>query len=83
MALTRPLGRAPASATSVRQAGIDYDATVFNWMDRYVRGLDQAPVGAPVRYFVMGRNEWRDAEAWPPSATATTYYLRTLGGIGS
>jgi len=58
-----------------QQAGIDYDATVLDWMDRYVRGLDQAPAVAPVRYFVMGRNEWRDAQAWPPSATATTYYL--------
>ncbi|MEP6917882.1 MAG: CocE/NonD family hydrolase [Acidobacteriota bacterium] len=59
-----------------QRAGMDYDATVLTWMDRYVRGLDQAPAGAPVRYFVMGRNEWRGAEAWPPSATATTYYLR-------
>ena len=59
-----------------QQAGIDYDATVLDWMDRYVRGLDQAPAVAPVRYFVMGRNEWRGAQAWPPSATATTYYLR-------
>jgi putative CocE/NonD family hydrolase len=59
-----------------QHAGIDYDATVLNWMDRYVRGLDQAPAVAPVRYFVMGRNEWKSAEAWPPAATATTYYLR-------
>ena len=57
------------------QAGIDYDATVLDWMDRYVRGLDPGTAGAPVRYFVMGRNQWRDAEAWPPSATPTTYYL--------
>jgi putative CocE/NonD family hydrolase len=58
------------------QAGIDYDATVLNWMDRYVRGLDHTPAGAPVRYFVMGRNEWRNAEAWPPAAVTTTYYLK-------
>jgi uncharacterized protein len=59
-----------------QRAGIDYDATVLDWMDRYVRGLDRAPAVAPVRYFVMGRNEWRGAETWPPAATATTYYLR-------
>ena len=63
-----------------QHAGIDYDATVLDWMDRYVRGLDQAPAAAPVRYFVMGRNEWRGAETWPPSATPTMYYLRRPDG---
>ena len=28
-----------------------------------------------VRYFVMGRNEWRDADAWPPPSTRKSYYL--------
>lgn len=34
------------------------------FFDRYVRGGDaQLPA---IRYFVMGRNEWRTAEEWPP-----------------
>lgn len=56
---------------------IDYDAVVLNWMDRYVRnlanGVDRL---APVRYFVMGANEWREAAEWPlPQAEVTSLYL--------
>ncbi len=32
--------------------------------------------GAPVRYFVMGANEWREADQWPPpKAKSTPLYL--------
>lgn len=48
------------------QSSIDYDAVVLDWMDRYVRdidnGIDQRP---PVRVFVMGADRWRDATEWP------------------
>ena len=29
----------------------------------------------PVRYFVMGDDQWREADAWPPAAKAASYYL--------
>jgi hypothetical protein len=29
----------------------------------------------PVRYFVMGDNQWHDADSWPPPANTTSYYL--------
>jgi len=49
---------------------IDYDALVLDWMDRYVRGLNNGvDRRKPVRYFVMGTNEWRDVDAWPPPGT--------------
>jgi len=57
-------------------AVIDYDETVLRWMDHYLRGIANGiDKEKPVRYFVMGRNEWRDAEAWPPPAERTIYYL--------
>lgn len=32
--------------------------------------------GAPVRYFVMGANDWREADQWPlPDARSTPFYL--------
>ncbi|MGO9847252.1 MAG: CocE/NonD family hydrolase [Methylocella sp.] len=59
-----------------RSAAIDYDEVVLRWMDHYLRGIDNGvDREKPVRYFVMGSNEWRDAEAWPPAATATAFYL--------
>jgi uncharacterized protein len=57
-------------------AAIDYDEIVLRWMDHYLRGIDNGvDREKPVRYFVMGSNEWRDAPAWPPAATATPFYL--------
>ena len=29
----------------------------------------------PVRYFVMGNNQWREADTWPPASTPASYYL--------
>jgi uncharacterized protein len=60
-------------------AAIDYDELILRWMDRYVRdiqnGIDREK---PVRLFVMGKNIWRDEDAWPLAhATAQTYYLRS------
>src|ERR1051325_5628940 len=57
-------------------AAIDYDETVLRWMDHYLRSKDNG-VGKEkaVRYFVMGRNEWRGADAWPPPSTRKSYYL--------
>jgi len=38
-----------------QSATIDYDDVVLNWMDHYLRGLDNGVESAkPVRYFVMG-----------------------------
>jgi uncharacterized protein len=57
-------------------AAIDYDEVVLRWMDRYLRGsATGGEKEKPVRYFVMGENLWREANAWPPASTATSYYL--------
>jgi putative CocE/NonD family hydrolase len=57
-------------------AAIDYDEVVLRWMDRYVKGLDNGvDREKPVRYFVMGRDEWREAETWPPAATRVAFRL--------
>jgi putative CocE/NonD family hydrolase len=57
-------------------AAIDYDEVILRWMDHYLRGMDNG-VGRqnPVRYFVMGENQWREAAIWPPPAKAASYYL--------
>jgi putative CocE/NonD family hydrolase len=60
-------------------AAIDYDELILRWMDRYVRGIENGvDREKPVRLFVMGKNSWRDEDAWPLSrATAQAYYLRS------
>lgn len=58
-------------------AVLDYDSTVLDWMDHYLRGIDNGvEKQAPVRLYVMGDNVWRDEQAWPLArARSTHYYL--------
>jgi uncharacterized protein len=58
-------------------APIDYDELILRWMDHYLRNMDNGVEWEkPVRIFVMGRNEWRDEEAWPlKRAKASSFYL--------
>ena len=57
-------------------AAIDYDEVVLRWMDHYLRGVGNGiEKENPVRYFVMGDDQWRQADAWPPAAKAASYYL--------
>src|SRR5262245_25573059 len=62
-------------------AGIDYDALVLDFHDHYLRGLfNRFRQEPPVRYFVMGANEWREASTWPPPARRVeTLYLGSAG----
>jgi putative CocE/NonD family hydrolase len=57
-------------------AKIDYDNTVLDWMDHYLRGIDNGvDRKSPVRYYVMGADTWRDSQVWPPRSTPTNFYL--------
>ena len=58
------------------EAALDYDRLVLDWMDRHLKGVDSVSTGAPVRVFVMGSNQWREADRWPfPGTRADTMYL--------
>jgi uncharacterized protein len=62
-------------------AAIDYDDVVLRWMDHYLRGIhNSVEREEPVHYYVMGINEWRGAQAWPPAATPTAFYLSPDAG---
>lgn len=53
---------------------IDLDAYVLAFLDEHVRGITPEPRPAPVRIFVMGAGEWRDAQAWPPAGAASVVF---------
>ncbi len=59
------------------EAGIDYDAEILRFMDRYVRGLGNGVERGPrIRVFVMGENVWRTADRWPlPGTERVSFYL--------
>ena len=57
------------------------DGIELAWFDHHVRG-EAPPELPPYRIFVMGRNEWRDEEAWPlPDTRFTPCYLREGGAL--
>ena len=57
-------------------AAIDYDEVILRWMDQYLKGIDNGvDREKAVRYFVMGRNQWREADQWPPAAREMSTFL--------
>lgn len=53
------------------------------FLAEHLRGEKSASTPA-VHYFVMGANEWRDSESWPPpEATESTLYLHSGGNANS
>jgi uncharacterized protein len=64
-------------------AALDYDATVLGWVDRHLKSGSSGPAKPPVRIFVMGANQWREANGWPlPGIQAETLYLEGKRGGG-
>jgi len=58
---------------------IDLDELEDRWLDHRMLGKP-LPDLPPVRYFLQGRNEWRDAEAWPLPDTRFTFFHLDSGG---
>ncbi|MBA2595631.1 MAG: CocE/NonD family hydrolase [Chloroflexia bacterium] len=77
-------GRAIEGALDLgSQASIDLPAVWLAWFDRWLRGVasDAMP---PVRYFAMGVNARRYADAWPPSdASEQAFYLAADGSLSA
>jgi putative CocE/NonD family hydrolase len=63
-------------------AELDLPALERRWLSAVLSG--RQPDSAPVRIFVMGRNEWRDEQEWPLARTVVTpYYLASGGGANT
>jgi putative CocE/NonD family hydrolase len=60
---------------------IDLAALEQRWFDRWLRdmrnGVDEEP---PVKVFIMGANQWREAASWPlPGTSFEPWYLHSGG----
>ena len=60
---------------------IDLYELWLGWMDRWLKGIENGiEEEPPLKLFVMGRNQWREAEKWPlPETRWTPYYLHSEG----
>lgn len=63
------------------EAARNVNPTVGRWMDYWLKGVDNGILKEPtVEVFVMGRNQWREAGAWPlPGVQYTPYYFHSRG----
>jgi uncharacterized protein len=54
-----------------------YHDEILRWYDHWLKGVDNGIMEEPpVRYWLMGANEWRTAEDWPvPETQWVKYYL--------
>ena len=59
------------------EAIIDYDKVVLDFLDHYVRGIDNGVAKQkPVKIFLMAEDRWIEADTWPlKSAVDTPLYL--------
>jgi putative CocE/NonD family hydrolase len=66
-------------------AVLDMNRTIVRWSDWALKGVqNDFATGAPVRIFVMGKNEWRDEQEFPLSRTRyTRFYLSAAQGANS
>jgi putative CocE/NonD family hydrolase len=66
-------------------ARFDYVGLIQKWFDRFVKGVDNDVLNEPrVRAYMMGLNQWRSYDSWPPKeARGVTYYLDSDGGANT
>ncbi len=66
---------------SASGAAIDWHGMQLAWFDRWLRDEDNGVDTDPSAYiFVMGANQWRKEEVWPPpDAETMTMFLRSGG----
>lgn len=59
------------------QATVDFNQELLRWNDHWLKEIDTGLLREPrVRYFMMGANEWRAADEWPPANTQSQrWYL--------
>ena len=70
-------------ARSMGEVDFGLDEIIYDFLDHYLKGEDNsfAREEQPrVRYFAMGSNSWRSADAWPPRDAGTqTLFLHSSG----
>ena len=63
----------------------DLDTLYLRWFDRWLKGVPNGVEHEPmVDAFIMGKNEWRTFDAWPPSQAAIQkWYFHSNGKANS
>lgn len=67
------------------QARLDHRLLQLRWFDHYLKGIDNGiDREAPLDFFVMGDNSWRQEREWPLARTTwTDYYFHDGGALST
>ncbi|MEJ8544980.1 CocE/NonD family hydrolase [Brevibacillus borstelensis] len=59
----------------------DLDVLQQRWFDRFLKGIDNGvEAGERVQYYMVGEDEWKTSQNWPPQEVVyTPYYLQSGG----
>ncbi|GLR15543.1 CocE/NonD family hydrolase [Portibacter lacus] len=70
---------------SVGDARLDYDELVYGWFDYWLKGEQNDILSKPkVHYYLMGKNEWKTSDVFPPKGTESkSFYLSSNGKANS
>jgi putative CocE/NonD family hydrolase len=74
-----PQGRLAGDMDFGPQSLWGYNTAMQEWFDHWLKGEENAAANWPaVRYFVMGSNQWREADDWPPAGIEyRRFYFRS------
>jgi putative CocE/NonD family hydrolase len=78
-------GRTVGAVDFGPEAPFDENEITLDWYDYLFQGKqNKFATEKPVRIFVMGKNEWRNEDAWPlQRAVPTSYFLHSSGKANS
>jgi putative CocE/NonD family hydrolase len=68
-----PWGDRVGDANLGDAANLNTDSILLQWFDHWLKGSGTFSNEPRIRYFALGRNEWRTAEEWPAEAEFPLY----------
>lgn len=80
-----PTAHTVAGERDLGKAGLDMLDLQLRWYDYWMKGIQNGITDRPaIQYYLMGKNEWRSAEAWPvPGTRFARLYLGSGGQANS
>jgi uncharacterized protein len=77
-----PWGDRVGDANLGEGANLDTDTILLKWFDHWLKGSGEFRDEPRVRYFALGKNEWRSAAEWPADAVFPMF-LTSAGNANS
>lgn len=74
-------GNAKVGERDLGDVSLAYTDIQLRWYDYWLKGDENALTNMPrVQYYLMGKNEWRNSDVWPPKNTTLTHWYLTSDG---